>query len=188
MVDLHRLKKKVTVNHRGSIWIIGMKLLHILSCKSHIEIIHSIKAFGAPFSKLQTYTYYEYFGIKAKPRVWHDVDLCPWCGLTCPAVSRLTHTSQHHLWLHPDSSCPRTQVKPTTGIICSEPSPGHPDLTAHSDTSSSEKTFWGSPTYPWSVSSWVNVLVIVWVSHLTQSDWALYCFLFIVPFVSMIWF
>lgn len=40
----------------------------------------------------------------------------------------LPTTSQHYLLLYPESSCSQSQVKPTTGIICPLPSPGHPDL------------------------------------------------------------
>ena len=160
-----------------------MKLLHILSCKSQMDIIHSIKALRVHFQKLQKYAYYEYCDLKAKPWICHDVDL--W-GLTCPAVPRLTHlfpappvppcrfllppdSGQTFHWDHLPLYCPQTTqtYDPFNHIFFRE-------------------TFCRSPTYPWSVSSWINVLVIAWISqisHLTQSDGAFYCFLFIVLFL-----
>lgn len=135
MLKLH--SPKVTVNQRESLWIIErIKLVHILICKSLMEIMHSIKARRTGFQKLCEYVYHKHCDAEAEPSIWHDLDL--W-GLTSTVLS-FTHHFRAPAVTPPRFLCSWAQVIHNTGW--SDPHLLRPRrLMAHSSTSSSGTPF-----------------------------------------------
>lgn len=144
---------------RKSLWIIQwMKLLCILSCKSHVEITHPIKALK--------YVYCKHCDPKAKPLGCCDLDL----GVVVSANQSLTHHSQHQLWLPPNSSVCELESKPPLGWCDSSPRP----LTLLRHILFGEVSVAHSSVLFLSPDQHCSH----WISHCTPSDWASYCFMF----------
>ena len=119
-----------------------MKLLHILSCKSQMEITILLKNSGHSFKNVK-YIYYKHCDIKANPLVWHDLNL--W-GLTSPAIL------SHYFPLLPSTSPGSLQIPL---LLASSqtylwddlmlPSPRPPRLMVFLTPSSSQSSFEAHP-------------------------------------------